>query len=102
VVAGSTATSYAGVAAGAAERGGRRSRGSQLRVLRSTGRNDYHPYKVHAARGFGNILAAHGSLRPGERIGICQRAYQALEVCMTASPLCYGQQQMGDVRFKGL
>jgi hypothetical protein len=71
VVAGSTATFYAGVAAGAAERGGRRSRRSQLRVLRSTGRNDYHPYKVLAARGSENILAVQGSLRRGEHIGIC-------------------------------
>jgi hypothetical protein len=71
VVAGSTATFHAGVAAGAAERGGRRSRGSQLRVLRSTGRNDYYPYKVLTARGSGNILAAQGSLRRGERIDIC-------------------------------
>lgn len=71
MVAGSTATFYASVAAGAAERGGRRSRGSQLRVLRSTGRNDYHPYKVLAARGSGNILAAQGSLRRGERIDVC-------------------------------
>jgi hypothetical protein len=70
VVAGSTATFYAGVAAGAAERGGRWSRGSQLRVLRSTGRNDYHHYNVLAARGSGNILAAHESLRRGERIVI--------------------------------
>ena len=74
MVAGSTATFHAGVAAGAAERGGRRSRGSQLRVLQSTGRNDYHPYKVLAARGSGKTLNAHGSLRPGERIGVCQRA----------------------------